>query len=319
MQNATTNNKEDIVELLKLLESIRGDIFTTVNLIFTKFGEEIIIFAILCLVYWCINKKLGYQIAFAYLISGFVINAVKVIVKVPRPFLRDTSLKPVDKALKHATGYSFPSGHTQAATSVYGSLSIHLGRYNIILGILLFLPILCVAFSRMYLGVHTPYDVGVSFAISMLITILVAYFFNNYWLDNSHYRIILILFTLLGFALMLIGACEMVYGDVSVENALDCFKIGSCIIGFIFGWYIEVTKVRFNEKAIGIWGQIGKYVCGMIGLLIFYVGVKKLLLLFLAENNYFVNIVPYFLATFWVTGIYPIIIKKVFTSPYHTH
>lgn len=38
------------MELLKLLEGIRGDIFTAVNLIFTKFGEEIVIFAILCLV-----------------------------------------------------------------------------------------------------------------------------------------------------------------------------------------------------------------------------------------------------------------------------
>lgn len=303
------------MELLKLLEGIRGDIFTTVNLIFTRFGEEIIIFAILCLVYWCINKKLGYQMAFSYLISGFVVNAIKIIAQVPRPFVRDTSLKPVEGAIKHATGYSFPSGHTQAATSVYGSLSIHLGRYNLGLSIILFIPIICVIFSRMYLGVHTPYDVAVSFVITMLITAVTAYIFNNYWLDSSHYHIILILVTFLGLSLIILGTLEMVMGGVPVDKGLDCFKIGSSIIGFIFGWYIEITGVKFNEKGIGIGGQILKYICGMLGLFILYVGLKELLLLFLSEINPVVSIVPYFFATFWVTGIYPVIIKKVFTSP----
>lgn len=303
------------MELLKLLEGIRMDIFTQVNLIFTKFGEEMAIFAILCLVYWCLNKKLGYQMAFAYLISGFVVNTIKIIAQVPRPFIKDTSLKPVEGALKHATGYSFPSGHTQAATSVYGSISIHLGRYNFGLSILLFIPIVCVIFSRMYLGVHTPYDVAVAFAITMLITAVTAYVFNNYWLDSNHYHIILIIVTFMGLALIVTGTLEMVLGDVPVDKGLDCFKIGSCIIGFIFGWYIEITSVKFNEKGIGIGGQILKYICGMIGLFIFYVGLKELLLLFLSENNLVISIIPYFFATFWVTGIYPVIIKKVFTSP----
>ena len=303
------------MELLKLLEGIRMDILTVVNLIFTKFGEEIVIFAILCLVYWCINKKLGYQIAFAYLISAFVVNTIKIIAQVPRPFLRDTSLMPVEGALKHATGYSFPSGHTQAATSVYGSLSIHLGRYNLGLSIVLFIPVICVIFSRMYLGVHTPYDVGAAFAITIIITAVMAYIFNNYWLDSSHYHIILIIITFLGLGLIVIGTLEMVLGGVPVDKGLDCFKIGSCIIGFIFGWYIEITSIKFNERGIGIGGQILKYICGMIGLAIFYVGLKELLLMFLSETNLVVSIVPYFFATFWVTGIYPVIIKKVFTSP----
>ena len=303
------------MELLKLLEGIRTDIFTVVNLIFTKFGEEMVIFAILCLVYWCINKKLGYQIAFAYLISGFVVNTIKIVAQIPRPFLKDTSLKPVEGALKHATGYSFPSGHTQAATSVYGSISIHLGRYNLGLSIALFIPIICVIFSRLYLGVHTPLDVGVSFAITMFITAVTAYVFNNYWLDSSHYHIVLIIVTLLGLGLIVVGTLEMVSGGVPVDKGLDCFKIGSCIIGFIFGWYIEITSVKFNERGIGIIGQILKYICGMVGLFIFYVGLKELLLLFLSGNNLVVSIVPYFFATFWVTGIFPAIIKKVFTSP----
>lgn len=305
------------MELLKLLEGIRGDTFTFINLIFTKFGEEIVIFSVLCLIYWCVDKKLGYRIAFSYLVSGFIVNALKIIIKVPRPFIKDSSLNPVDKALKHATGYSFPSGHTQAATSVYGTLSIYLRSRSGILSILLFIPILAVAFSRMYLGVHTPYDVLTGFAIAIIVTIIINWLFDNYWLDPSHYRIILILVTIAGFGLMLLGACEMVYNGVAPVNGLDCIKIGSAMLGFIFGWYIEISHVKFIEQGIDLKGQILKYICGMIGLAVCYMGTEFILTLFMSEDNLIVNIVPYFLTTLWVTGIYPIIIKKVFTSPFN--
>ena len=309
------------MELLKLLESIRGDALTFINLIFSKLGEELIIFAVLCLIYWCIDKRLGYRIAFSYLVSGFIVNSLKIIIKVPRPFIKDTSFTPVEKALEHATGYSFPSGHTQSATSVYGTISMYLGKRSILLGILFFIPILAVGFSRMYLGVHTPWDVMAGFAIGLLVTIVISYLFDNYWLDPTHYRIILVVVTIAGFALMLLGAYEMAYENVAPVNGLDCFKIGSAMLGFIFGWYIEITQVKFVERGISVKGQIIKYICGMIGVALCYKGTEFVLLLFMSENNLIVNVIPYFLTTFWVTGIYPVIIKKVFTSPfnYRTH
>lgn len=302
------------MELLKLLEGIRGDIFTGVNLVFTKLGEELVIFAILCLVYWCIDKKLGYRLAFSYLVSGLIVNAIKLIVKIPRPFMRDSSLQPVDKALRHATGYSFPSGHTQASTAVYGSLSLYTGRKNILIGILFFIPLLLVGFSRMYLGVHTPYDVLAGFAIAMLVNIVIGWFFDNYLLDSSHYRVILLLMTIAGFGLMIFGVYEIVYENVSLKNGLDAVKIGSAIIGFIFGWYIEISYVNFAERGIEPKWQPVKYICGMLGLAVCYKGTEIFLTLFLSEENLIVSIVPYLLTTFWITGIFPIIIKKVFTS-----
>ena len=305
------------MEFLKLLESIRGDIFTIINLAMTKMGEEIVIFAILCLIYWCINKKLGYQISFSYLIAGFLINALKIIVKIPRPFVKDSSLTPVKGALKHATGYSFPSGHTQAATSVYGTIAIYFRKKNILISILLFIPILLVAFSRMYLGVHTPYDVLAGFAIAILVNVIINYFFTNYLLDSSHYRVVLLVVTIFAFGLMLLGAYQMVYENVSFNDGSDCLKIGSAILGFIIGWYIEVSKVNFRENGTNLSGQIQKYLCGILVVVALNKGTQYLLALFLSDENLILYTVPYFLTTLWITGIYPIFIKKFFTSPYH--
>lgn len=300
---------------LWLLSEIRTPFLNNLMQSVTYFGQEMLIVVVICALYWCVDKRFAYLLGFTYFTAGLGVQTLKIAFRIPRPWILDPDFSAVKSAVPAATGYSFPSGHTQAATSVYGSLSIHLGRYNIGLSIIMFIPILCVIFSRMYLGVHTPYDVAVSFAITMVITTVTAYIFNNYWLDSSHYHIILILVTLLGLALIITGALEMVLGGVPVDKGLDCFKIGSCIIGFIFGWYIEITSVNFNERGIGIGGQILKYICGMIGLFAFYVGLKELLFMFLSETNLIVNILPYFFATFWVTGIYPLIIKKVFTSP----
>lgn len=305
------------MEFLKLLESIREEAFTIINLGVTKLGEETVIFAILCLVYWCINKKLGYQISFSYLIAGFFINVLKIIIQIPRPFVKDPGFTPVDGALKHATGFSFPSGHTQAATSVYGTLSLYFNKKNILISILLYIPILLVAFSRMYLGVHTPYDILAGFAIAILINILINYFFTNYLLDTSHYRIVLLIVTIFAFGLMLLGAYQMAYQSVPFNDGSDCFKVGSAILGFIIGWYIEVTKVNFREHATSLSGQIQKYLCGIIVVVALNKGTQYLLALFLSEKNLILYTVPYFLTTLWITGIYPIFIKKFFTSPYH--
>ena len=127
---------------------------------FTLFGEQMILAGIFCFVYWCVDKRLGRFLAIALGVSLCLNGAVKDIFKVERLFGASgiTSLR-----VETATGYSFPSGHTQASTTLWGGLLIAAKRP--IVRVMLAFLILMVGLSRLYLGVHFLTDVIAGFGI----------------------------------------------------------------------------------------------------------------------------------------------------------
>ena len=108
--------------------------------------------------------------------SGIIIQTVKLIVQRPRPAAVPHGFQP----LLHETGYSFPSGHSLIAMTVYGLLgyfALHLvsGRgARLCVRILTVLVVFAIGASRVYVGVHYPTDVlaGWTAGVPWLITCL---------------------------------------------------------------------------------------------------------------------------------------------------
>lgn len=177
-------------------------------------------------------------------------QVLKGICRIPRPWLRNENLQPVQGALAAAGGYSFPSGHTIRAGSAYGIFAIQNIRNKhkaaATISLILFLLI---AFSRNWLGVHTPEDVLVGCVIW-----IANYFILKHllvWAERGKNRDWII-----GAVACLIASLPMFW--------LGCqSNVGACF-GFFLGWILERRTVKFSvpdkmttKLFTGITGSIG--------------------------------------------------------------
>ena len=160
------------MSFLYFLESIRNPFLDLLFSFITLFGEETIFMAVGMIVFWCVDKFKGYYILCIGFFGTVINQFLKIVCRVPRPWVKDPNFTIVESAREAASGYSFPSGHTQTSIGLFGGIARI--TINKALRIAMIVLSCLVALSRMYLGVHTPADVLVSAAIAIIL-IFVAY------------------------------------------------------------------------------------------------------------------------------------------------
>ena len=252
------------MSFLYLLESVRNPIFDAFFSAITLLGEETLFMVVGMIFFWCIDKYQGY-----YLLStgflGTVINQfLKMSFKIPRPWVQDPNFTIVESAREAATGYSFPSGHTQTSVGLFGGVA----RWNkgIVLRILAICACVLVPLSRMYLGVHTPYDVGASVIIALLL-IFVAYpLFKKAEKSPKVMYALLSALTLITFVYLLFATLYPFSADTDAHNLLSAQKNGytllGCALGLLTVYTLDLKYINFSTKAVW-WVQIIKIVGGL--------------------------------------------------------
>ncbi|MBC1562341.1 phosphatase PAP2 family protein [Listeria booriae] len=145
------------------IDIVRVNISTTktdVIAFITNFGGvgAIVMMTIVLLLIFIFLKRYTIAIWFGgtVLIGGALLPwVIKQIIARPRP----------TDMLVSQGGYSFPSGHATGSTAFYGMIAalliIALSKmwHRIVIGIVAFLIILTIMYTRVYLGVHYPSDV----------------------------------------------------------------------------------------------------------------------------------------------------------------
>lgn len=293
------------MDFLRLLQSIRNPFLDAIMAIVTYGGDEIFFMAIAITVFWCISKKTGYYI----LIVGFfgtVLNQfMKIVYRIPRPWILDPTFTIVESAREAASGYSFPSGHTQ--NSVGTMTCVFLSTKQRWIRIVAVALILLVPFSRMYLGVHTPLDVGVAFAMALVIAVAVKPLVDRS--DKSPRMMTVIILTMLLVSLLYWTFINFhtFPEDIDPHNLHSATKTGytllGCLLGLLAAKTIDDRYTNFQVNAVW-WAQILKVVIGLGLAVAIKSGLKPLLLLFLPEHTG--TAIRYGLMVFFAGAVWPL-------------
>lgn len=255
------------MDFLYFLQNIRtgiGDFFFGTV---THLGEETAFLALAILFFWCIDKREGYYILMTGVIGTVVNQWLKIVCRIPRPWLADSRLHPVGGAVKEATGYSFPSGHTQNVAGTFGCI----GRYNKQrwVKISAAVIIVLVAFSRMYLGVHTPLDVATSLGIAAFLVFAFHFVFRTEASTDKYMPYVTVGAVVLSVAFILYVFLVPDSGfsaSADMNNLLsardNAATLAGCLFGLALVYPLDRYFIRFDTK--GRWySQIVKFVIGI--------------------------------------------------------
>lgn len=231
------------------------------------------------------------------------------IFRIPRPWVKDPNFTIVESAREGATGYSFPSGHTQNVTANFGTLACQIKkRWFRITAVVI---ILLTALSRMYLGVHTPLDVGVSLVAASVLVVI--FRFVGEWVSKKESRMYIALGTLLliAGAFLLFILFYSFPADLDKENYDSALKAAYMIfgstLGAIIGYTLDTKYVRFETYAVW-WVQAIKFIVGTA----LVIGIKELLKLPLKAvfgTNHISDGIRYMIVVIIVTAVWPMTFK----------
>lgn len=256
------------MKVLYALESIRVPWLDTVMAAITHLGEETVFMVAALFVFWCVSKRHGYYLL-AIGFAGTVLNQfLKLLFRIPRPWVLDSDFTIVESARAQATGYSFPSGHSQNAIGTFGGIARFTRRKWVRVAAIVVAVL--VPLSRMYLGVHTPLDVGVAAVIA------VALVFALYPLmersDSRHGVMGAVLAVMLALAVgyLLFVSLYPFPADVDAANLAsgveNAWKLLGATVGMLVGWWLDVRFIHFDTRAVW-YVQLIKLVGGLALLL----------------------------------------------------
>lgn len=297
------------MSLLYWFQSVRHPVLDVMVGLVTRFGEETVFMVLGLALLWCVDKKWGFRFLLGGLVGSVVNQLLKAIFLIPRPWVLDPNFTIVESAREAATGYSFPSGHTQTAAVVYGMIAVWLKKK--------WMTVLCVALiigvgiSRMYLGVHTPYDVVVSLATGVLTVWGMVRLFA--WAEGDAKKELKTQLMGLGFTAVLV--LYVVFAPKRAANVAEfdahgvegACKLFGTMLGLIAAWLIDQKFVHYETKAVW-WAQVLKVALGLGVVMAVRLGLKPVLNA-LMGGHAAAGAVRYFLMCVVGGGLWPMTFK----------
>ena len=294
------------MSLLYALQEMRTPFLDTIMALVTRLGEETIFMVVAIVVFWCVSKVGGYYLLSVGFLGTVMNQFLKMLFRIPRPWVLDPNFDIVESAREAATGYSFPSGHTQSAVGTFGGLA-RMTKKNWLRWVLVVL-VLLVAFSRMYLGVHTPLDVGVSLGIGAVLVLVLWPLVRS--AEEKPARMLWVLLGMLACSvafLLFMEICQFP-ADTDAHNlesaVANAWKLSGATVGMLIACWLDQKYIRFETKAIW-WVQLIKVAVGLALVVAIKSGLKAPLIALIGHAGA-ANAVRYGLMVLFAGAVWPL-------------
>ena len=267
----------------------------------SMFGEELLMIVIMGFFYWCYDKEFGKFIGMNFLVANVWNPLIKNIALRLRPYFCSDRIdllrlidKNADKFDVAAQGYSFPSGHSSGAATVYGSAALCLRKKWAT--VLAFVLPLLVGVSRVVVGAHFPTDVLAGWALGAVVIFFIPWLkkkVNKRW---AFYGIIIVT-AIPGFFYC---------------TSTDYYSSFGMLVGFLLAEPFEEKYVKFENTRSPI-----RAVLRIVGGGAVYFGLNTLLKLpfpkeLLDAGNFAAHLIRsgrYAVVIFVVIAVYPMLFK----------
>ena len=292
------------MEFLYLLESIRMPGLNEFMLLVTRLGEETAFLVAALIVFWCVDKRHGYYLMTVGFIGTMANQFMKLWFRIPRPWVLDENFTILEQAREAASGYSFPSGHSQSGVGTFGAVAAT-AKTKWVKWVCIAICVL-VPLSRMYIGVHTPSDVLVGAGMALILVGLLKKPIVEYT-DKSMKPLIVLMLAMAVGQLLFVEKYPFP-ANVDVHNlesgVKNAYTLIGCILGVAVIYVLEKKYVNFETKAVW-WAQILKAVLGLAVVLAVKEGMRAPL------DNLFsghlaARAVRYFLIVAVAGGVWPL-------------
>jgi membrane-associated phospholipid phosphatase len=242
-------------------------------------------------VYWAIDARLGFRLLLTLISADFFTTSFKQLLHQPRPYWLGGV-----QALAEESSYGIPSGHASDSLALWGYLAYRLkkGWLWAHTGVLVFL----IGLSRLYLGVHFPTDVLAGWLAGLSVITIIAR--GESWAAERMGKlpvagqiwsgfIFSILIILIGW---LIGRLTAPYPDppawagyaLQARSLSHYFTLAGALFGAVTGYALLGKYARFQAHGPA-WQRAARYLLGMVGLLLIYLGLDILFGLVAADET----------------------------------
>ena len=292
---------------------------------FSFLGTEDFYLLLLPIIYWGFDSGLGLRLGLMLGLTSGVNSIFKLVFHAPRPYWVNTDVQ----ALSAETSFGAPSGHAQNALALWGLMGSYLRKVWV--WVLVIFIILGISLSRLYLAVHFPFDTLMGWLIGIILLVS----FNRLWDPVSNWAKKQNMATQIGSAFL--AALVMLFVGVGVRTMLGDWTMpvaweqnaaragghapdplslsglitsSATIFGLLAGLAWIAPKGGY-QVAPQIKTRILQYLVGIVGVAVFYLGLKAV---FPSGNDlvaYIFRFIRYSLVGFWVAGLAPFTFIKL--------